>query len=663
MKKSIRARAFAPALSVLSMAFFGSAYAQSSELNSVVVTANKYEEDTQRVPAFVNVITREQIEQARVGTVNEAIMRLGGVIGTPSLFGGNEYSLDLMGFGDTAASNTVIVIDGVPIREGDQSEIRLSGIPISTIERIEIQRGGAGVLYGEGSTAGVINIVTRASAKNSPTKQVGNVVMSLGSQNAREIQGYANYVNDMVDLSFSAQDRRSDGYRVNSRNDQQNGLLSLKHMLTDKTRVGVSFHRDDTYAQTPGSLTLQEYQQNPRAAQAASLANHTYMNVKTDRYAAFVETDIEGYKLRLDAVDRQRHYDSMGVLYGSPTPSIFNSENNFYALSVQKRMDTQILRNTTVLGVESNDWNQDRVYPSQPSWGTVKLASSSKAQYIKNDLDFKGTGTRITAGVRFEKFDRNQLFTGTNTEMHEKVRAWELGVSQKLDQVNSVYARKLQSYRLPNLDELPTPVYVGAWPNSVAVPLVPQFDKTSEFGWKFNDSRLSSSMRVYESEITDEIVYDPDQSGNINLPKTRRSGVDSIARVQINPEVTLSGAYSYRRARFASGVNDGNTLPMAPQNVLTVRGDWRFVPNQTMGFGWTYVDSQFIAGDFSNQKSMPSYRIADARYSYQMKDADVSFVIRNLTDAKYFAYATTTGTYSVYPDPGRTYMMTLRYKF
>ncbi|MEY4123106.1 MAG: hypothetical protein RLZZ457_1944, partial [Pseudomonadota bacterium] len=543
------------------------------------------------------------------------------------------------------------------------SEIRLSGIPVSSIERIEIQRGGSGVLYGEGATAGVINIVTRASAKNSPTKQIGSIAMSLGNQNTREYQGYVNYVNETVDLSFSAQNRRSDGYRINSKNDQQNGLLSLKYMLTEKTRVGISFHRDETYAQTPGSLTLQEYQQNPKTAQASSLANHTYMNVKTDRYAAFVETDVEGLKVRLDVVERLRHYDSMGVLYGSPTPSIFNSDNNFYGISAQKKVDVEAIRNTTIFGVESNDWNQDRVYPSQPGWGTVKLASSAKATYIKNDLDFKGSDTRISTGIRSERFDRNQLFTGTNTEMHETVKAWEFGVSQKLDQTNSLYVRKSQSYRLPNLDELPTPVYVGTWPNSFAIPLVPQFDKTNEVGWKFNNAWLNSSVRIYESELTDEIVYDPDQSGNINIPKTRRSGVDAFSRAQVNPSIALSGAYSYRRARFASGTNDGNVLPMAPQNVLTVRGDWRFVPNQTIGLGWMYVGSQYIAGDFLNQKSMPSYRVADARYSYQMKDVDVSFVVRNLTNAKYFAYATTTGTYSVYPDTSRTYMMTLRYKF
>jgi len=661
--RSLRAQRFVPVLSVLSLAVAASVQAQEMDLSPVIVTATKYPEDTQVVPAFVNVITREQIEHSGVQTVNEAVMRLGGVAGTPSLFGGNEYTLDLMGFGDTASSNTVFVVDGVPVREGDQSEVRLSGIPVSSVERIEIQRGGSSVLYGEGATAGVINIVTRASGLNSPSRQVGDISVSVGSQSTREFRGYANYVNDSIDLSFSGQDRRTDGYRVNAKSDQQNGLLSIKYHLSEQTRLGLSFHKDDTHAQTPGSLTLAEYSQDPRAAQPSSLANHTYMSVKTDRYAAFFETDLNGFKVRLDAAGRRRHYDSIGVMDGSPSGSIFDSQNHVYGLSVRKVSDHGVYKTTTVFGSESSEWGQDRVYPNQPSWGTVKLSSSGEAYYAKNDLDLKATDTRLTAGVRSEKFARNQLFTGTNTEMHKTMRAWELGVTQNINQTNSVFARRSQSYRLPNLDELPTPVYVGVWPNSVAVPLVPQLERTNKIGWKFSGAQLSSSVRVYESTLTDEIVYDPAQWGNMNLPRTERNGVDAFVRWQAISTFALTGSYSYKRAHFAEGDNIGRTLPMAPQNVFMVRGDWRFLPNQTIGFGLTYVGSQYIAGDFTNQNEMPSYRVADARYTYQLKNADISFMVRNLTNAKYYAYATTTGGYSVYPDTGRTYMMTARYKF
>ncbi len=663
MKKSIRARAFAPALSVLSLAVSASLYAQTSELNPVVVTAAKYEEDSQRVPAFINVITRQQIEQSGATTVNEAIMRLAGVSGSPSLYGGNEHSLDLMGFGDTAASNMVVVIDGVPLREGDGSEVRLSSVQIDAVERIEVQRGGAGVLYGEGATAGVINIVTRASAKNSPTKHTGTVSASVGSKSTREYRAYANYVNDAFDLSFSGLDRSSDGYRVNSKSEQQNGTLSLKYSLAEKTRVGFSVHRDDAYALTPGALTLQQYSENPKAAQPSSLANKTFMDAKTERYASFIETDLNGFQIRFDAVQRVRNYFATAVSGDLSTPLKFDSDNHFYGFNVRRSVDLEALRNTINFGVESNAWGQDRMYPTLPRWTPIKLASESKASYIKNDIDLKATDTRISVGVRSEKLERNQLFIRTNTAIQETVKAWEFGVSQKINTQNSVFIRRSQSYRLPNLDELPTAVTDMLW-NPII--LRPQFDKTNELGWRLNNSDISSVVRIYQSELTDEIIYDPNQddhSGNINIPQTRRTGLDSFARLQISSQISMTGAYSHRRTEFGTGPNSGNQLPMAPQDVFTVRGDWRFATNQTVGLGWMHVASQQIAGDFANQKRMPSYNVADARYVYQMNSSDISLVVRNLTNKNYYSYATTTNGYSVYPDQGRSLMLTLRHKF
>jgi iron complex outermembrane receptor protein len=662
MKKSIRLRAhvFTPALSVLSLAIAASLHAQTSELNPVVVTAAKYEEDSQRVPAFINVMTRQQIEQSGAATVNEAIMRLAGVPGSPSLYGGNEHSLDLMGFGDTAASNMVVVIDGVPVREGDASEVRLSSVQIDAVERIEVQRGSAGVLYGEGATAGVINIVTRASAKNSPAKHTGTVSASVGSKSTREYRAYANYVNDAIDVSFSGQDRSSDGYRVNSKSEQQNGTLSLKLSLAEKTRVGFSVHRDDAYALTPGALTLQQYSENPKAAQPSSLANKTFMDAKTERYASFIETDLSGFKIRFDAVQRIRKYDALGVLYGTPTPLKFDSDNHFYGFNARRSIESENVLNTTIAGVELNSWGQDRFYPTQPNWGLVKLASNTKASYIKNDFDLKKIGTRFSVGIRSESLERNQLFSGVTTKMDETVKAWELGVTQKIDPQNSVFLRRSQSYRLPNLDELPTPVYDMS-NNPIA--LRTQFDKTNEFGWKFNNSNTSSVVRIYQSELTDEIIYDPVQYGNMNIPHTRRTGLDSFARLQISPQTSMTGAYSHRRTEFGTGPNSGNQLPMAPQDVFTVRSDWRFTTNQTVGLGWMHVASQQISGDFANQKRMPSYNVADARYVYQMNSSDVSVVVRNLTNKSYYSYATTTNGYSVYPDQGRSLMLTLRHKF
>ncbi|MEY3485319.1 MAG: TonB-dependent outer rane cobalamin receptor, partial [Pseudomonadota bacterium] len=109
----------------------------SQEINnpaiSMVVTGSKYPEDSLLVPSFITTITKEQIQESGVMTVDEAISRIGGIPSRPSLYGGNELKLDLGGFGDASQNNQVIVIDGIPYQQGDSSENRLSYIPLDQV--------------------------------------------------------------------------------------------------------------------------------------------------------------------------------------------------------------------------------------------------------------------------------------------------------------------------------------------------------------------------------------------------------------------------------------------------------------------------------------------------------------------------------------------------
>ena len=85
MKNVFRTRLRWAALGLLSavcLVSFG------QDLKTVTVTASKYEEDVHEIPGFVTVITQKEIQISGASSINEAVMRLGGVMGRPSLFGG-----------------------------------------------------------------------------------------------------------------------------------------------------------------------------------------------------------------------------------------------------------------------------------------------------------------------------------------------------------------------------------------------------------------------------------------------------------------------------------------------------------------------------------------------------------------------------------------------
>lgn len=662
-------RALACASATYSLLLAGSVvYATEQTLQPVTVTATKYESDTDRLPAYVLVITSDQIAASNAQTVNEAIMRIGGILGRTSLTGGNEHNLDLMGFGDTSNLNTVIVVDGVPLREGDATEIRLSGIPVESIDRIEIQRGSASVLYGEGATSGVINIVTKGSSYGKTNINTASTYLGAGSFGTREFRLNASRTLGAFDLQFHGTDRQSDGFRVHSANENQSGSLSLK--FTDKVfRAGLSIRREDSFSQTPGSITLGEFSANRRAAQASSISNNTWVGADVSRYAAFAETEVAGIVWRVDGQLRKRDDRSLAVLFGAPNRMTFIGDNHFVSLNASRSDATHFGKNHWIAGIEKSDWRQDRYFPDSLISQHDLLNSESMSFFIKDDLDVRAIDTRITAGYRTELNERSQLQVrnGYLLQREQRRSAWELGAAKNLAPDHVVFARIAQSYRFANIDELAT----ATWDGTKTIELRPQTSRDREVGWRYrtaSDGRLG--VRVYESKLDDEIIFDTLNFANINLDPTVRRGMDIDLSLPVSSTVSLASSLSIRDARFRSGPYARLKVPMSAREVLSVRMMWKPAAGHVWGLDTQWIARQQVAGDFNNQHTMPGYATTDLRYTYKQGRAEVSLVFKNVFDRSYYAYATRayTSDYSslynaVYPDPGRALWASARLYF
>ena len=643
-------------------------YAADRSLQPVTVTATKYESDADKLPAYITVITREQIAEANVQTVNEAIMRIGGVTGRTSLTGGNEQSIDLMGFGDTSNLNTVIIVDGIPLREGDATEIRLSGIPVESIERIEIQRGSASVLYGEGATAGVINIVTKGSSYGKANANTASAYLGAGTFGTREYRLNASRTMGAFDLQFYGMDRQSDGFRTHSANDNQSGNLSIK--FTDKSfRAGLSIRREDNFTQTPGPLTLSEFSQDRRAAQASSVSNNTWAGANVSRYATFAETELAGVIWRLDAQLRKRDDAAVAVLAGTLNRLTFLSDNQFLSLNASRSDENDFAKNNWIVGAEKSDWRQDRYFPDSTISTHDLLKSNSLSFFIKDDLDLKRFDTRISLGYRTELNDRSQLQVPNDylLERERRRSAWELGIAKNVTPDQVVFARVAQSYRFANIDELAT----ATWDGTKTIELRPQTSRDKEIGWRHQaESGQRFSMRAYESVLDDEIIYDTVNFANINLDPTVRRGMDIDYSFPMSSSLSLASSASFRDARFRSGQYAGLKVPMSAREVLSIRLLWKPFTGHALGVDTQWVAKQQVAGDFNNQNTMPGYATTDLRYTYKQGTVELSLVLKNIFDRSYYAYSTRAYTSdfssiynAVYPDPGRALWMSARVHF
>ncbi len=644
-----------------SLAATQAAPASDKSLPRVTVTATRYEQDVQVVPAHVITISREQIANSNVSTVNEAVMRFGGVASRVSLNGGNEMTADPMGFGDAAGSNFMVLVDGIPMREGDATEVRLSGIPIESVERIEIQKGSAAVLYGGGSTAGVVNIITRASSLSGDGKSSSSAYLGAGSFSTYEARANTRYTEGAMDLSLSASHRRSDGYRIHSGNESSNVSLAAK-FATQAVRFGVNLRSETIDTRSAGSISVAEFLANRRAAQASSVANDTGSEVTQHRLSGFAETEAAGVLWRMDASVRHRDLDSLSVLGPFVVKSIYGGTDYHVGVSGVRSDDVTLGKNRLVFGVERNEWVQDRSYPGS-FLGDYSLKFKGNSYFIKDDLDVAAIATRFTAGYRHETNDRSQLSHNTSELISANYSrsAWELGASHALTANDAIYARESTSYRFANIDEFTT-----AYDNNFnVIALLPQTSRDHEIGWKHRfDDRGRVDVRLYQSDLTNEIIYDVVNFNNINLQPTRRRGVDIDGGYQFSPKVFVGGSLAFRDARFVEGDNQGRQVPLSAREVATLRGEYTFDASRKFGVITQWVASQYIAGSFDNQVRMPAYGVTDAYYLRRIGKVELSFRLKNLFDKAYYSYATlSNGSTAVYPDAGRSFWVSARVSF
>jgi iron complex outermembrane receptor protein len=131
-------------------------------LDQVIVTGSRQQEDLQRAANSVGVIASSEIRRRDRLRIDESLQSIAGVnlVGeNVNVRGGSGYTL--LGLG---ASRVLMLIDDVPVLTSDLGRANWDILPVTEVERIEVLKGAASVLYGAGGISGVVNVLTRRPA-------------------------------------------------------------------------------------------------------------------------------------------------------------------------------------------------------------------------------------------------------------------------------------------------------------------------------------------------------------------------------------------------------------------------------------------------------------------------------------------------------------------
>jgi iron complex outermembrane recepter protein len=646
------ALACAVSLSLISSAVF----AQEDAMPSVVISGARFPTDPALLPIGATVITAADIRRAGAADVNEAIRKVGGVYGRQSLDASPDFALDLRGFGSNSSENIVVMVDGVRLSENELATAALSTIPVDSVERIEITRGGSSVLYGEGATGGVIQVFTKTGARQGVH---GSALASAGQFHARDLRGNLSAGAGGWSFDGSVGHQDTDNYRANSRF-KQNNFNGGAQYAYGAGRIGVRVDSARQDSRLPGSLTEAQFEANPRQASTP----HDFGSLDADRVTAFVEHHIGGTEFAAELSHREKTVKASYEVNTNTGPyysrSTYDSRQTQFSPRVRNLSDFDGMRNELVAGVDLIRWNRK----TTADYSAADANQESKGVYLRDELRWdQAHNGRIAAGARHEVFDKDYVdplgFSTAPESSSQAQNAWDLQASYDVIPGIGVHAKAGQSYRMPNVDE-------NSYRASTAV-LKAQTSHDLELGATFTGKGHKVAARLFRHELHNEIFYDPTINGfgaNTNLDPTRREGAEIDAEAQVAAGWRATAHYQHVNATFTAGPNAGREMVLVPRNVVSARLAWVPGDGQTADVGAQWVSSQRFGNDFANSCAarIPSYATLDARYARRIGPWELAVAGNNLGDRKYYsnAFGCQSG---IYPSDGRQLKLSARYDF
>lgn len=179
---------------------------------SVIVTATRGSIDRATSPASSSLVTRQQIEQRAIVSVDQALAPVEGVYAYRVRgLADNESGVGMRGFSGRGSgqSRVLTLIDGQPINNGYTGAVNWTALNLGEVDRVEVVRGPFSSLYGGNAMGGVINILTR------PIERRSAELYFQGGSN-QTTTAYARggmRLTPRFGLSVSYEDQRTGGYQ------------------------------------------------------------------------------------------------------------------------------------------------------------------------------------------------------------------------------------------------------------------------------------------------------------------------------------------------------------------------------------------------------------------------------------------------------------------
>lgn len=564
------------------------------------------------------ILKSKDIEGKGYTSVSEVLDSIPGV----NVKEGAHPAIDLRGQGFQKAKATVqLLVDGIPANMLDTSHqnVPINVVNIDEIERIEVIPGGGAVLYGSGTSGGVINIITKKYKNKNIRGGVGYQISSFRN-NKLDVSTGTSVGNFDFDVNYSK--NRKYGYRdydfTNS--DYFSGRINYNINKTDNIAFKYSGYRSKyTY---PASLTETQLDRDRRQSGLGSDDKNDNNKIKKDEFSLTYNSKITNNNdLNVVAFYQKTEIPSesisdgtgmyKGILAGqvaglssalrnpslptsarlamtnrlnalitqlrNPSRVDFSSHSNFEDRKISiKAKDKYTYDNSgsnIIIGLGYTDDNMIRASKMELV-GKMKLVDThmdlTKKTFESFALNtYKVNNFEFIQGLRYEKskFDGSRRNLDDVSTVKRDMNNWAgtLAVNHLYSDTGNVYLKYERAFTSPSPSQLSDKVRTSSGAFDYVTNNL-KSEKTNQFEVGWNDYLLGSllSADIYYSETKDEIatIFDGGRAHptngfkTTNLGKTRRYGFDLSAEQKLE-NFTFKESYSFVKTKILKD-NDKN---------------------------------------------------------------------------------------------------------
>lgn len=566
-------------------------------LDPMMVTAARYEKRDVDIPAATEIYDQQKIEKLGANNVMEVVKNIPGFTLTASPTG-NTY----IGFRGIAKDNVAILVNGIPLNQDGNYD--LESISADIIDRIEVVKGGATVLYGSNASAGVINIITnKKAAKN-------KILIGFGDKN--KFKGAVNVATDKLQLSYSRQQSKDRGF-VYKNSGASNYYTGDK---LEKDSLNLQYAISD-------NLSLQ-YMYSKKVSDCSKSVNGVYKpGFHSDIKYNFGQLRYVNDDLQATVFFRNRDWK-------------FNTSTHQKGHNYGADLQDKFKLGNTMLTVGANYENEN-----------TKNSNNIEAAKRDSAAVFFMTETEVS--------DKTKIFLGAREAYVEESGSKfcpQFQVMHSLGTDDNIYLNVNRSMRAPHVNE--------QWGTSTQLmnpDLKAENGWNYEFGWK---KKLAADelfkVNLYHMDINDRIYSQRNYNGSgksmfLNANKYRNTGVE------VSYEKAASEKFSYN-----VGVSYGN-----PEQKLA-KGDWQRVDFKLglhAGVGYSLgktnanIYANYMAERINGVKPMLDLTL-NVKQQITKNDA-LRFAVYNLLDRDDIRTGSSSGTGAMLEE--RNWMLSYEHSF